>query len=323
MSSVLKITPIGNLGNQMLQLILARSIAEKVPETKVVGYDIPEWGLQSPIPTNHLENKLTLKGQYVDIDMVITLLKHNIISVIDLSALGFQLDYYLPPSAYEKLFPLKSIPTQVYGDDVLLINVRGAEILGNTHPDYGPIPLAFYRQLIKETGLRPVFMGQIASDDYSQAIRQWFPDAEVIPSRGAMTDFATIRRAKNIVISVSTFSWLAAWLSDAKSIHLPLLGIFNPKQRPDINLLPIKDSRYLFYDFPVRYWVCHARQVCDLLNTDLQFQKLTSNDVKKRLFAARGNILYLTARLRYRVSLIWRILLQRLFGIAGSVILKL
>jgi hypothetical protein len=323
MSSVVKISLVGNLGNQMLQLMLARSIAERVPGLEVVGYDIPEWGLKAPAPSDLPPNTLILKGQYVDFEMIISLLKHNRISAIDLSALGFQLDHYLSLAAYKSLFPLKAMSGQVYHDDVLLINVRGAEILGNTHQDYGPIPLAFYRQLITETGLRPVFMGQIASDHYSQAIKHWFPDAEVISSRGAMSDFDTIRCAKNIVISVSTFSWLAAWLSEAKSIHLPLLGIFNPNQRPDIHLLPTKDSRYHFYDFPVRKWECNERQVCDLLNVDLRFPKLSNTEVETRLIVARGNISYRTARLRYRVELIWRVLLQRFFGIGGSVILKL
>ena len=33
-----------------------------------------------------------------------------------------------------------------------------------------------------------------------------------------------------------------------------MLGFLNPKQRPDVNLLPTNDDRYHFYEFPVRRW---------------------------------------------------------------------
>ena len=67
MSSVVKISPIGNLGNQMLQLMLARSIAERALGLEVVGYDMPEWGLHAPVPTNLPSNTLILKGQYLSL----------------------------------------------------------------------------------------------------------------------------------------------------------------------------------------------------------------------------------------------------------------
>jgi hypothetical protein len=323
MSSILKITPIGNLGNQMLQLMLARSMAEQVPGLIVVGYDMPEWGLHAPIPSYLPPIKLILKGQHVEFEMIKSLLKSNRISGLDLSALGFELSHYLPRAIYQNLFPLTSTSIPIFQDDVLLINVRGAEILGNVHEDYGPIPLAFYRQLINKSRLRPVFMGQIGSDWYSQAIKDWFPEAELIPTKGAMSDFATIRCAKNIVISVSTFSWLAAWLSDANTIHLPVFGIFNPAQRPDIQLLPTKDSRYHFYNFPLREWDGNAQQASDLLNEDMQFIELTSSDIESIQVAVRTTIRYRWARLRYRVSFYWRVRLLQQFGIAGGVILKL
>jgi hypothetical protein len=72
-------------------------------------------------------------------------------------------------------------------------------------------------------------------------------------STGAMSDFALLRAADELVVSVSTFSWLAAWLSRATTIHLPLSGFLNPQQNRTIDLLPIHDPRYRFYLFPVHY----------------------------------------------------------------------
>ena len=183
------------------------------------------------------------------------------------------------------------------------------------------MPLAFYRQLIESTRLRPVFMGQIADDQYSVTLRKWFPDAEIIPSQGIMNDFSMIRSAKNIVVSVSTFSWLAAWLSDAAVVHLPLYGIFNPMQRPDINLIPLTDSRYRFYDFPVRSWDGSPPQLQALTDDSLFFPMLDSSEVEARLTAARQTLRWRLAK--YRATLAWRVFLKRTFGVGGGVIMRM
>ena len=75
------------------------------------------------------------------------------------------------------------------------------------------IPPDFYEALLAETGLAPVFMGQIEDTPYLRTLRTRFPKARFLPSLGAAMDFARIRAARFIVPSISTFSWLAAWLS--------------------------------------------------------------------------------------------------------------
>ena len=49
---------------------------------------------------------------------------------------------------------------------------------------------------------------------------------------------------------MSTFAWLAAWLSDATNIVLPIFGIFNPRLFSLHDLLPFSEGRYRFYQFP-------------------------------------------------------------------------
>ena len=58
---------------------------------------------------------------------------------------------------------------------------------------------------------------------------------------------------KNIVVAISTFSWLAAWLSRAETIILPLSGFFNPAHHREIDLLPVDDIRYRFFLFPLNF----------------------------------------------------------------------
>jgi hypothetical protein len=166
-----------------------------------------------------------------------------------------------------------------FDDGELVINIRGAEVLGDRHTDYGPIPFSFYDRIIEQSQKQPVFVGQIGDDEYSQAIRHRYPKARIVPSRGAVVDFFTIAAAKHLVPSVSAFSWIAAWVSSAATIHLPVLGMLNPRQRPDVNFLPIDDDRYSFYEFPVRKWSASAADF-EWLDQRNEFPQLSVFDVR-------------------------------------------
>jgi len=98
-----------------------------------------------------------------------------------------------------------------------------------------------------------VFMGQLEDSLYMDALRARFPAARYVASGGAAVDFERIKRSRFIVPSISTFSWLAAWLSDAEQIFMPVLGLFNPAQNRGVDLIPLWDSRYRFFQFPVHY----------------------------------------------------------------------
>jgi hypothetical protein len=106
-------------------------------------------------------------------------------------------------------------------------------------------------------------MGQLERNVYSDHLREEFPKATFISSGGPEFDFETIRASSNIVPSVSTFAWTAAWLSNAERIFLPVTGFYNPMQEARIDLLPFSDPRYRFYLFPVNY----AIQPLDIFRT--------------------------------------------------------
>lgn len=319
MATQIQIVPVGNLGNQMLQLMLVESMQQRVPRLDIGGIDLPDWGLTRKLSAPLAQRRLRLIGQHLDLALVERLLVNGTIRELELAALGFRMHHYLPRASYQPLFPRQETAMADGLADGLLINVRGAEILADTHPDYGPIPVHFYRQLVAATGLRPVFMGQIGNDAYSHAIRQAFPSATMLQSRGPMGDFELIRSARHVVTSVSTFSWLAAWLSDAQTIHMPVFGMFNPAQREDIDLLPLDDPRYRFYAFPVRHWKGTPAQF-EALVAPADFPVLTVDAVRKLLDDAARRLAP-RARL-YRHRLLVRALLHRWVGIAGRVGLR-
>ena len=241
----------GFLGNRMFEVMLANSLARNLPGTLITGDPLPDWGIQHrrrPLPPRYVK----IAGHRIDVGRLRYLFDHNLIDGIETTALGCRMELLEPVDRVRALF--RAPDAEGYGADTLVINVRAAEILGCRHKDYRPLPLAFFARLIAETGLRPVFLGQIGDERYSHAIRARFPQAECVPSRGPMQDFAVLRASAHLCIGISTFSWLAAWLSNAQTIHLPIAGMLHPRQRAEVDLLPVTDPRYRFHLFPHGDW---------------------------------------------------------------------
>lgn len=251
----------GRMANQMMQFMAAHALASRVPGCRISGVDLPNWGISHPVvprPDGMADQRVIRVGPLdmrVDIASLSARLRSGEITRVEIDSYAQHLHNFLPAQAYGEIFSPPVADVEGFGPDQLVINIRGGEILQAPHPDYTLIPLEFYQALTVETGLRPVFMGQIGANPYVERLRRAFPDAPFLPSRGPVRDFEIIRRSRNIVVSVSTFSWLAAWLSDADQIFLPMTGFYNPAQFPEIDLLPLHDPRYRFYLFPVNYAV--------------------------------------------------------------------
>ena len=165
------------------------------------------------------------------------------------------IDNFLPPDAYRGLF--SAPPPEAPGaEDELVCNIRQGDILDAHHPDYVLIPVDFYAELIESTGLRPVFCGQLEMTPYLETIKERFPAARFVPSRGAVGDFAFVRASRHIVPSVSSFGWLAAWLSAAEQIFMPVLGVLHPLQVAIGQSTAARRSAFRF--FPVSVPFCGA-----------------------------------------------------------------
>jgi hypothetical protein len=164
---------------------------------------------------------------------------------------GQRMENFPPLATCRAGFPAVTDNVVAYDERYLIINVRAGDIVAGTIADYVLMPVTFYRDLIERTRLIPVFIGQLDPNPYTAMLRAAFPQAQFVMSQGPMRDFETLRRARNIVVAVSTFSWLAAWLSEATRIHLPLNGLLNPAQFPAVDLLPLDDPRYEYHWFPI------------------------------------------------------------------------
>lgn len=266
LSPGLILRPHGRLGNHILQWVTGQTVARMVPGLGLHNYALPQWGLQAGGFRRRQPFLPTITQQDSDLGAVAGMMRAGEMPLARLRCMVLQADMWGDPARFRALLPLSGQAVETAGRGDVLLNVRADEILHARHADYGPIPLGFYTSVLKNTGLRPVFMGQLGDDTYSQLLRDSFPEARFLPSQGVLGDFEAMRRAQHLALSVSTFSWAAGWLSEARSIHMPLLGFYNPAQRADISLMPQGDARFCYYGFPVRTWAATADQRAALHN---------------------------------------------------------
>ena len=258
---IVHIEPLGRLGNRMLQFLAAWRLASLVPGARLSGVALPEWGLvhpalpRGPEASVRVDQRDPATGFAINLALLAEALNAGVLARIDLAHYAQHMNNFPPREVAAALFPDTAVPRERCGRDTLLISIRGDEIFAAPHADYTLVPIGFYRELVAQTGLRPVFLGQLDPNPYTERLRRAFPHARFITSRDPMADFAILRHATNIVPSVSTFAWIAAWIGRAERVFLPLTGFLNPAQCPEVDLLPLTDPRYRFYLFPINYAV--------------------------------------------------------------------
>jgi hypothetical protein len=259
-SSVAEKTPlvfhldmIGSFANRMIEYMIALKFRSLVPDCVVSNVALPDWNIfHQPIDAAGL-TVTARQPHHLPLHALSSSMKDGSCQRVEYSGFGQRLENFLQPDDYRDVFVCPFREALGFGDDVLLCPIRAGDVADGSAPDYPLIPPRFYLDLVAQTGLKPVFMGQTERNAYTERLRRQFPDASFLDSRGPMRDFETIRQSKNIAVGVSTFVWLAAWLSHARSIHLAVNGLFNPMQRPAVDLLPFNDRRYHFHLFPLNY----------------------------------------------------------------------
>ena len=265
MTKNIRITPIGRLGNGMFQYLLARILQLQVPEAVISGLDLPQFGIEcgagatEPADAHRIE----IAGHVFRFAETAEALRRFDSVTVDIRWMCMRMEYFRQHLAFARsLFSIDPSLQMGFDERYLVISIRAEDVLKGEHPNYTLLPIAWYRDLIERSGLSPVFVGQLADDPYTLELRKCFPAARFIAHANPLDDFNVFRTSTNLVLSVSSFAWLAAWLStSARRIVLPVAGIYNPLDRPDVDLLPVHDRRYEFHLFQPEHWTGSAEQL--------------------------------------------------------------
>jgi hypothetical protein len=254
----IEIEPMGNLGNRMIQYLAARHLQSACPGSRILRANLPELNIEqadeAPDPGGPLFTLRLEPG--VDFAAMVERVVAGGYRRVRIADHMQRLDYLPDAATSAKIFPNFDVPFQKTSAHELLIDIRAAEFdQGSGHAPL--VPVAFYERLVDLSGLSPVFIGRIGQNAYAQALRHTFPQAMFIDNQDALADFQTIRSAEHIVVSPSSLSWLAARLSQAQQIFVPVIGFLNPMHSTATatDVLPSDDPRYRFFIFPLHYGV--------------------------------------------------------------------
>jgi hypothetical protein len=250
-------SPVLHMGNRthyanlMIKYICSVRAQEIIPELRVSNISMPYWGIDLPVIPARPEDRIIEMSylQHFDIGHMASLIEANQVDRFNWTGYGQRIESWPSVERCRQIFVRSDVPGVEIENDCVLCPVRAGEILGAINPSYTVIPVDFYQTVQEATGLKLVFMGQTDDNLYMRELRSRFPDARIIPHRDAIEDFQTIRRARNIAIPVSSFAWLAAWLSHAEKIIMPVWGLYDFRIN-ETDFLPIQDGRYEFYLFP-------------------------------------------------------------------------
>jgi hypothetical protein len=249
---IVTMRPAGRLGNQIFQYMFVWAISQEFPGSVLANIGLEELGIASTRASISPAMKV-LKLTTADVNECVDQISLSSPDAVVVEHYAQDMRIYEPyRDAFVSQFRCAGDPRNRVADSDLLIHLRLGDTLSGVHPDYWPQPLSWYEHLIQETGLHPVFLGETAMvPTIVHALRSRFPGCKVLDPGSASEDFRTFQSAKHVVLSVSTFSWLATWLGEAASeIHLPVCGLFSPLRRPKNCFLPTADARYQFHILP-------------------------------------------------------------------------
>jgi hypothetical protein len=253
--NTLYIKKYGRLGNNIFQYLLAQKIKSIGPIEIYIDKDFLS-GFDIHFSQKTIDSlAIPLKGTQINYPIYEQLLKKNNNVALAIESIFVDMNLYtneIEEAKNKETFCLRNrFPTVGYNKNYIVISIR-LEI--PQHINYPVLPLSFYKKIIGSTGLKPVFVGQLNPKlDYTKALKDQFSDAIFIENPNSHDEkfsyeqFEIIRQSKNKILSVSTFSYLAAVFGDKDSIvHMPIYGLFNPIDRPDLNF-KINDDRFIYY----------------------------------------------------------------------------
>jgi len=133
-------------------------------------------------------------------------------------------------------YPLEILP----GKNDIVLNFRGTDLA------WAQMPLDYYRWILDKEQFDKLWI--VTEDPNHKTVLRlldMYP-GEVL-SNGPIKDLKFVMSAKKIIMTVSTFCWMAAWLSDANKIYFPL-GSSYPlfDKENDRRLIVSDDHRYVY-----------------------------------------------------------------------------
>lgn len=230
------------LGNQLFQYALARIIASELnlllPASPISGFP----STFKAIPGRCiLWPKTVLEGQDPDLS---SLLQHSRDCHLTLDG-NFQQSKFFVPWSHQlrSQWLIPEVPNGFTGADPddLVIHIRRTDYLWQ---GWG-LPFSTYQSIIESHAAKRVVI--VTDDPHDPFLWRFKKYNPIIRNTTAFYDFLYLRSANNIMMSPSSFSWWAAFLSEATRVYFPVpqSGIWASNHDEGVNLMMPDDDRYI------------------------------------------------------------------------------
>lgn len=238
----------GRFGNQMFQYAVARILSKEKKQYLYIppnpdyptASEFQNFGLNSDEEQYELKNEsnpMMVGGFKIDYESLINYEGKVVLY-------GYFQDYrnILPYKDYVKSLYSFEKKKEFYQDDLLGIHIR----LGDYYDQGSSLDIDYYIDVIRKSKKLPVIYTDDIQSPYIIELKKYF-DCPVV-SNSCWEDFVELASYKHICISQSSYSWWAAWLSNAETIYYPLSSKNYWQHRgdgDDINLIVIDENRYV------------------------------------------------------------------------------
>lgn len=264
----------GRLGNNIFQYCFGRILAEELGY--MMNKNLSEFEYAKEVNGLNFNSPIeVLEGHQIDLDGIVS--NKNPRAII-LNGFFQRSEYFIKyKDKINEWLSLKNKNFKKPNEYDLVVHVRGGDLLNqNPNCNHVPAPLYYYTNIIDSSKYEKLYIVcESPNDIIAKELNSIYPDSEII-SQSPIEDYYFINHSKYIVLSLSSLSWWAAFLSDAKKIYFPMTGFWHPKgERKDVNLL-VNEYRYVYCDLGVKDdWISSKEQIDSLLIKNKNFEYYT------------------------------------------------
>jgi hypothetical protein len=261
----LVMVPNGRTGNILFQLSYINYLERNYPNLRVYLPEINDFGIaETPGYRKLIMSKpdLNFSIESLNSELLNSITSTDKSLTIHFSAWGMNSQIYIDSRDYLRgLLPQDAHNNGFEKDEsqgrALMFHIRGGDIWQNNifrsqkyiHSDYQAIPVSFYQKIAHNFAGEIQFVVEAKTPPWYLRMISKKLDIDIkVSKNSAIHDLRRLAGGGEIGLGVSTFSWMAAFIGTPSKVHMPILGIFDVKKRPDLdfNCPEWKISRYEF-----------------------------------------------------------------------------
>jgi hypothetical protein len=234
---MIEINYLGRFGNQLFQYAIGRIISEKKNLSIISGnYGDPEEKEISIFKSSEQEQRIIVH----DNPLVIRGFKLDYDEIFEHSGKYILYGYF---QDYENILPYKDFIKSLYNFE----KKKDLYRLTDYYTSGGSLDMDYYMDVIEQSQKIPVIYTDDSNNPCIQIIKDTYNCK--VHNNSSWIDFVELSSYKHICISQSSFSWWAAWLSNAEKIYYPLSSKKYWQHRNDgndVNLVVTDEDRYIY-----------------------------------------------------------------------------